>query len=245
MEFPGQGKFCFPLPPYIGNDLVELVPFEVSKHAQIYVDGLQGHDETFRWMNYEPFRSVADVEAFMQSVVVPDGGLFLFAIKDKTRSSSPDVHGEVTAETFVGMMTLMNASVPAATAELGHILILPKAQRTHVLTNACGLLLQYTLARPEEGGLGLRRMQWQANEANQPSVSAAKKLGFHFEGVLRWHRVLPEGRLPGPGNNFREPADGRPPGRHTAILSMCWDDWEGGQREALAQKMILRNKTQQ
>ncbi|KAF8317948.1 acyl-CoA N-acyltransferase [Clavulina sp. PMI_390] len=243
MDFPGQGKFCFPIPPYLGNDLVELVPFEISKHADIYVNALKGHDEAFRWLPYPAFASIADVETFMQTWVIPDSGLFLFAIKDKTRSTSPDVQGVVTEETFAGVMTLMSGSVQAATAELGHILILPKCQRTHVLTNACGLLLQYALSRTEEGGLGLRRMQWQANEANGPSVAAAKKLGFQFEGVLRWHRVLPKEKPIGPGNNAREPDDGRGPGRHTALLSLCWDDWEGGQREALAQKMVLRKKT--
>lgn len=57
-------------------------------------------------------------------------------------------------------------------------------------SNMVGLLLHYTLDLPERGGLGLRRMQWIADERNEPSVNAAKRLGYSFEGVARWDRVL-------------------------------------------------------
>ncbi|KAF8309222.1 acyl-CoA N-acyltransferase [Clavulina sp. PMI_390] len=245
MELVDQGRFCFPIPPYIGNDLVELIPFELSKHAHIYAAAIQGNAEPYRWLPNPPINTASDVKAFLRIWVVPDDGVVLFAIKDKTRSTpaSPNVQGEVTLDTFAGVIALKQTSVQAATSELGHVLIIPKCQRTHVLTNACGLLLQYTLNRPEEGGLGLRRIQWQANSANQPSVDAAKKLGFQWEGVIRWDSVLHQSKLAGPGNHVRQPEDGRGTGRHTAMLAMCWDDWEGGQREALAIKMILRIKT--
>lgn len=203
----------------------------------MYVAALKDQQEAFKWLPYTPITTTTALEQFLNTWVYPDPGLILFAIKDKTRSSAEDIQGEVTIQTFGGVITLMNGSVANACVEIGHILIVPDFQRTHVLTNACGILLQYALNRPEEGGLGLRRVQWQANEANLPSVGAAKRLGFHFEGILRWHRVLPPGKV---GPATRE--DGRGAGRHTAILSICFDDWEGGVKEALQEKMVLRKK---
>lgn len=138
-------------------------------------------------------------------------------------------------------MALMSASVASATAEIGCILIFPSFQRSHVQTNASGLLLNYGLNTPAEGGLGLRRMQWQANVENLPSIAAAKRLGFQMEGILRWWRVLPpqkKGLVP----VEMERDDGRGPGRHEAMLSICFDDWEGGVKESVAKLMVLRKK---
>lgn len=203
----------------------------------MYLDAITDHDEVFQWLAYGPFHSVADLEYWVKTTVTPDRGLFLFAVKDKTRNLSSDITGEITTETFAGVITLMNGSPENAMVEIGHILIAPKFQRTHVLTNACGILLQYCLDPPTDGGLGLRRVQWLANASNKPSVGAAEKLGFRFEGTLRWYRVLPNGKT-GPGVRN----DGRGPGRDTTILSICFDDWEGGLKESMMQRMVLRKK---
>ena len=104
--------------------------------------------------------------------------------------------------------------------------IIPPFQRTLVGTHANGLLMKYALTPAKEGGLGLRRLQWCANADNKKSVGAAQRLGFKMEGILRWHRVLPEGK-PGPWAEVDE----KGPGRHTAFLSLCWDDWRNGDKE--------------
>lgn len=95
-------------------------------------------------------------------------------------------------------------------------------------THASGLLLRYMLNPPAEGGLGIRRMQWFANAANERSQAAAKRLGFRFEGILRWHRVLPHTK-PGPSWH----GDDLGVARHSALLSLCCDDWEEGAAERL------------
>ena len=81
-------------------------------------------------------------------------------------------------------------------------------------------------------------MQWQANVDNIPSVNAAKRLGFKLEGVIRWQKVLPFGKRGDEGGEGLElPTEGWDgerawgPGRHTAMLSLCWDDWARGGRE--------------
>lgn len=106
--------------------------------------------------------------------------------------------------------------------------ILPRFQRTFVATNANGLAISYLLDPPPRG-LALRRVQWQANAANERSVNAAKRLGFEFEGVVRWQRVLPSGKPHNgvPENELPEVMGKKMgPGRHTALLAICWDEWE-------------------
>ena len=88
----------------------------------------------------------------------------------------------------------------------------------------------------------MRRVVWTASTANPNSVSAAKRMGFQQEGIMRWDRVLPVHRAK--GGNGKPVRQGDPKenltGRDTVVLSVCWDDWEDGVRrqtiEAMARK---------
>jgi hypothetical protein len=74
------------------------------------------------------------------------------------------------------------------------ILTLPPIHRTFVTSSAIGLLLMYVLdGQPE--GLGLRRCVWQCDAANEVSKRTASRMGFRFEGVQRFHRLVPKGKV--------------------------------------------------
>ena len=142
-----------------------------------------------------------------------------------------------------GIISLLDASPRDLSVEIGFVVAFPKYQRTHLTSNMVGLLLQYCLEVPENGGLGLRRVQWQANVQNGASVKAGLRMGFIHEGVKRWERIVPaaEGK---PNTTERLPREGDPrrrdPGRHTAVLGLCWDDWEDGAREKVRELMKPR-----
>lgn len=55
-----------------------------------------------------------------------------------------------------------------------------------------------------------------------------QKLGFKLEGVLRWDRIF-VGSKASASNEIKErEGDPRPGtvGTDTAVLALCWDDWE-------------------
>jgi RimJ/RimL family protein N-acetyltransferase len=85
----------------------------------------------------------------------------------------------------------------------------------------------YTLDAPP-GGLGLRRCQWQTHARNQPSRRLAERMGFTFEGVLRFQRAIPPRKK---GNGFDvsslPEATGSKLGqaRDTAIYAHYCDEW--------------------
>lgn len=137
----------------------------------------------------------------------------------------------------------MNACTDNLSAEIGLVIAFPKYQRTHLTSNMVGLLLQYCLELPENGGLGLRRMQWQTDAQNALSIKVALRMGFLHEGVKRWDRVVPasEGK-PNTVEKLPREGDSRGTdfGRHTALLGLCWDDWEGGTRERVQELMKPR-----
>jgi RimJ/RimL family protein N-acetyltransferase len=102
--------------------------------------------------------------------------------------------------------------------------------------------MQYALNSPADSvlpGLGLRRVQWTCDSGNAPSLRTAQRLGFRFEGTLRWLLVLPE--TSAVGDKPREGDEVRGNGRHDHYLSVCWDDWKEGGRELLETQMAHRS----
>ncbi|XP_006456511.1 hypothetical protein AGABI2DRAFT_181115 [Agaricus bisporus var. bisporus H97] len=228
-------NFCYPVPKVLENDRVKLIPFIPSKHAQPFVEATLPHPEVFKYLPVGPH---TDVEHFLTSFYDPiihkNPGFMLFLLIDKTRpaSTSAGVTGEEGA--IAGHLAYINSSATNLTTEIGYILILPPFQRTHATSNAVGLMMHYMLDTPEQNGLCLRRVFWQANALNLPSRRLAERMGFRFEGILRWDRVLPENKQEyGNGIKVRkgDPRGEKCVGRDTAIFSHCWDDWEGGGRE--------------
>ncbi|KZP23901.1 hypothetical protein FIBSPDRAFT_857649 [Athelia psychrophila] len=180
-----------------------------------------------------PYTSISQlVHGFLGDPSVP--GLrttVLFAAFAKNTSSTTDANGDT--EKMAGLLSYSDASPANLSVEIG-IMTVPAFQRTHVTSNAVGLLMQYAF-----GPLALRRVEWQCSTANTASVNAAKRLGFQLEGVKRWDRVYPKGKV-GNGLSVGE-GRGEGVGRDTAVLSVCWDDWESGVREKL-QAVMDRTK---
>ncbi|KAF9481451.1 acyl-CoA N-acyltransferase [Pholiota conissans] len=247
---PYDVNFCFPVPDRLESERVVLTPFVPSKHAQEFVDQALLYPEIFKYLPFGPFSSLTDfLSNLIDSRVTPDPGYILFAIYDKTRpSGDSEVESKSKSESeskhpegaLAGLIGLINSSPANLVTEIGCVMILPPFQRTHVASNAVGLLLHYALnSKSPSPSLGLRKVVWQANALNKPSVRLAERMGFRLEGILKWDRVLPQGKdNAGNGGALREgdPMHGCV-GRDTALLSLCWDEWEEGARERVDEIM--------
>lgn len=155
----------------------------------------------------------------------------LYAVFDKATTAGK----ENTYSNYAGVVSL-NATNPVnAVTEIG-IIIFPEFQRTHVATNAIGLLLLWTLDPPSAGGLGLRRVVWQTHADNAASRRTALRMGFELEGIARWQRVFPGSKvaLPVEALEKRNGTKGEVPGRHTAIFSIVWDEWDDKRPKVVA-----------
>ncbi|KAG6833350.1 hypothetical protein H0H87_008526 [Tephrocybe sp. NHM501043] len=222
-----NANFCFPV-----RDLESERP---SKHASEF---FKIPRPSFDYLPFGPYETPEDfVSGLTEGLIHPNPANTLFAVYDKTRASETLPDG-----TFAGVMGYSNGSSPNLAVEIAWVLISPKFQRTHVTTNAIGLLLKYALDLPENGGLGLRRVVWQCSPFNGPSLKAAERMGFKTEALSRWTYVMPEGKLIGNGRD-RRAGDPKPHllGRDTQTLAVCWDDWETGtsqQVESLMARVI-------
>ncbi|KAK7047314.1 hypothetical protein VNI00_006545 [Paramarasmius palmivorus] len=216
-------NFCFPIPDVLQTDRVKLVPFIPSKHATTIHTGLVSTPEITQYIPIGPYTSPEElVEEYWEKRVKPNSGYTVFVVYDTT-SQSTDA---------AGFVLLCNCNPGHLQAEIG-IVTFKAYQRTHVSSHAVGLLMRYALDLPDQGGLGLRRVQWQTNELNKASVGLALKMGFVKEGVLRWCQVLVPGKDVG-SNGVRErkgdPREGCP-GGDVVVLATYWDVWEDGLRE--------------
>ncbi|EAW23711.1 GNAT family N-acetyltransferase [Aspergillus fischeri NRRL 181] len=249
-------NFYFPLDlSKLENDRLRLVPFDSNfeELAATYVKLSSETPEIFQYLPYGPFESPEAYDQWYSNRIRPTKESIIFAIILKAgivrkRKPGSDQFEELKVEdgTFAGTTGLIRADPDNSVVEVGHVVILPRFHRTFVGTAAHTLLLDHMLD-PPPNGLHLRRVQWQAFSTNQASIAAAQRLGFQLEGIIRWQRELPEGKK---GIESGVIDDKMPrldptgqkklgPGRHSAMLSLCWDDWENGARErlhALSQK---------
>ena len=125
-------------------------------------------------------------------------------------------------------------AIPAwLVTEIGPVLTSPQFQRTHVTSHAIGLLLHYALDLPADGGLGLRRVEWQSTELNKGSLRAAERMGMKLDGSFRWRVIFrPDAGKIGNGQPRRR-GDPREEdlGINTVLLGLCWDEWEDSVRD--------------
>ncbi|KAL8712990.1 MAG: hypothetical protein Q9220_002850 [cf. Caloplaca sp. 1 TL-2023] len=186
-----------------------------------------------------PFETLNDfITNRLVAVIESSPAWMLYAVVDKTQPTSSPTNDPDGA--LAGIMGYLDSSAQNLSTEIGFVVTLPPFQRTHVTSNAVGLLLQYALDSPEDGGLGLRRVQWQAHDANEASKKTAEGMGFKFEGVHRWQRVFRDGVRRGKVGNGRGTPKGAKEGdigRDTVTHAMCWDDWEDYGREQVRKVM--------
>ncbi|KAJ9654088.1 hypothetical protein H2198_006827 [Neophaeococcomyces mojaviensis] len=247
-------NFCLPIDlTRLQNDRLKLVPLEDCSDAiiDLYVTETSfKHPELFEYFPGGPFASTQEYKAWYQSVVYENPASSIFAIflkAGKIQRKNPATGDidvlEVANGTFAGTTGLINASVENSTVEIGHVMLLPQFHRTFVNTHATAVLLKHLLDPISTGDLEMRRVQWQANSMNKPSIAAAQRLGMKLEGIIRWQRVIADNKenAPTSGAVKREQMpsvdkEGRNlgPGRHSAMLAICWDDWlEGGRDHIL------------
>jgi RimJ/RimL family protein N-acetyltransferase len=151
-----------------------LVPLDASTHARDLYEPTRGAEREglFRYLWDGPFASEAEVRATLDRKASTDDPLF-FAITDLRNGRA------------LGYASFMRMEPAHRCIEVGGILFAPKLQRTPAATEA-----MYLMARHVFEDLGYRRYEWKCDSLNRPSIRAALRLGFTFEGVFRQHMIV-------------------------------------------------------
>ncbi|KAJ5090263.1 hypothetical protein N7532_008947 [Penicillium argentinense] len=233
--------FVFPIHG-ISNDRVKLAPLDLDRHLETFFRLSVPHPDLYAHMPMGPFETLAEFKSefldrpsnHILSFSNPES--FAFAIIDKTRPASlEDPEGEL-----AGTISFIRTSATHLCTEIGFIVILPPYQRSHVAANTVGLALQYAFQSSESGGLGFRRVHWQASTTNPASAKLAEKMGFEKIGLTPWHMRFVNGKAKGKVGNGKVPPPETDPQdlwRDTFSFTLAWDQWEKGVKERVERVM--------
>jgi RimJ/RimL family protein N-acetyltransferase len=153
--------------------VVRLEPLDPVVHGDALYEGTHGDDreELWRYLPEGPFPDRSTFDAHLKQAAASEDPLF-FAIVDKSSGLA------------VGQAAYLRADLVHKVIEVGYILFTPKLQRTVGATEAMFLMAQHVFE------LGYRRYEWKCNSLNEPSLRAARRLGFTFEGIFRQHMIV-------------------------------------------------------
>ena len=154
----------------ISGRYVALEPLHPRHVADLWRSA-QGADPSWAYVPYGPFASQDAMGRFVADLAVMHDPMVWAA--------RPIATGMVS-----GWLALRDIQPRNAAIELGNVWFAPVMQRTRAATEAMFLLLR--LAADD---LGYRRLLWKCNALNAPSMRAAERLGFTYEGTLRAHMV--------------------------------------------------------
>lgn len=147
------------------------------------------------YMPQGPFPDEPAQREWIERVSVSIDPLF-YAIVDQTSNQA------------VGISSYLRIDESNGVIEVGFLSFSGALKQTPSATEAMYLMAKNAFDR------GFRRYEWKCNVLNTPSISAAERLGFSFEGVFRNAVVVK-------GHN-----------RDTAWFGFTVEDWGGGLRAA-------------
>lgn len=176
---PLAGRYC------------RLEHLDVERHAADLhtANSTDRSGANWTYLPYGPFKNLTAYRSWVVEVAGHHDPLF-FAVVDS--------HAGVAT----GVASLLRASPADGSIEVGHINFSPLLQRTRAGSEAMYLLM----ARAFDDW-GYRRYEWKCNSLNEPSMTAATRFGFTYEGTHRNARVV-KGRS-----------------RDTAWFSITDDEW--------------------
>lgn len=165
---PAVDDWSPPTPPPaspIRGRTVRLEPLDPDRHGPGLYEAFTGSpDSLWTYMTYGPFHDYKDLHATLDALMhYPDWVPFAVVV-----AGDP-----------VGFACYLRIAPGDGTIEIGAITFAPGLQRTTPATEALYLLIRNVFE------LGYRRCEWKCDDLNQPSRSAAERLGFRYEGTFR------------------------------------------------------------
>ncbi|KAI6778269.1 uncharacterized protein J7T54_004176 [Emericellopsis cladophorae] len=188
-----------PFPPHapIKGSYAHLVPLHLDHTASLFKH-IGGQDNATLWTFIPleppliPPLTETDAEALVRKWT---------ASKDPQYYAVLDEKGEA-----LGVLSYLNIVPTHRRIEIGWIVLGKALQKTRVATDMFYLLMKRVFE------LGYQRVEWKANSLNKPSLAAAERLGFTYEGLFRKHVISSGVR------------------RDTSWFSITDDEWSGAQK---------------
>ncbi len=155
-----------PIPQTMQGSYCTVNPLEMEAHLQDLFEAFAGTDSDWTYLPYGPFEDVAAFRECVEAICVR-GDTAVYALTDN-ETGKPG-----------GMATYLNITPSKGTIEVGHIHFGSTMKRSRTATEAMFLMMEHAFS------LGYRRYEWKCDSLNEPSWTAALRLGFTYEGKWR------------------------------------------------------------
>ena len=121
-------------------------------------------DSLFTYLPWGPFADAGDLAATLHQLDgLPDWQVYAIDAGDR----------------LLGFICYLRIQPSHGSIEIGGITFSPALQRTRAATESMYLLIRHAF------DVGYRRVEWKCDALNAPSVAAAERLGFTYEGTFR------------------------------------------------------------
>ncbi|SMO32324.1 GNAT family N-acetyltransferase [Paracoccus laeviglucosivorans] len=160
-----------PGPDRIAGIHVTLERLDPARHADDLFHANQGQDWVWDYMPYGPFATLQDYRDW-QAQAAAKSDPFFYALRDNRSGAVGGVASYLRIDPANGVI------------EIGHIEIAPTLQRSPAATEAISLMIRWAFEA------GYRRVEWKCNALNAPSMAAARRYGFTYEGTFRQHMLV-------------------------------------------------------
>ncbi len=179
-------------PVTLETQLIKLIPLTMQHLTEFSHAG--NHHEIWQYMSVSnQCINIEKTKLWIQqaNAAMAAGNEVAFVIIDKATNK------------LVGSTRLLRFNQAQSTLEIGHTFITPSFQRTYVNSHAKYLLLTYVFE-----SLGINRVELCTHQNNVKSRHAIMRIGAHFEGIIRQHRIQESGQY-----------------RNTALFSILNNEW--------------------
>ena len=153
---------------------VTLRPLVATDAQGLHTAYADQSDADWTYLSVERPTSIAATEAIVDDLLAAP--MLPYAVVRQGESSP------------VGMLSLMRIDPANGVIEIGWVALGPGLQRTPGSTEAQRLLMGHVFE-----DLGYRRLEWKCDALNAPSMRAAKRLGYTYEGTFR-QAIVTKGR---------------------------------------------------
>ena len=161
-----------PVPLTLTGRFVTLEPLSATRHAAALLQAVHGQDQVWDFLADGPYASQSELTEALALKETGTAARFFALIPAKTGQAA-------------GYASYMRMDPANGVIEVGNVMFSPALQRTPAATEA-----MYLMARHIFEDLGYRRYEWNCNAANLPSLRAARRLGFTYEGIFRQHMIV-------------------------------------------------------
>lgn len=170
-EVPGFQPPPAPDDPVIAGDFVTLERLDATRHAADLFDANRGANEVWDYLGYGPFDDLDSYRRWQDTMAAGTDPVF-YAMRDHRTGR------------IGGVASFLRIDRANGVIEIGHIQIAPAMQRTPASSEAIMLMIRWVFEA------GYRRVEWKCNDLNAPSMRAAERYGFTYEGTFRNHMIV-------------------------------------------------------